>query len=242
MQTVHRAIGTWTRKVDAYIALTRFARNQFVKGGLPADRIHIKPNFLPDPGLGDGTGHYGLFVGRLSEEKGVGTLLDAWGLLPNEWPLKVIGDGPMVERARQAAMLIPGLELMGRLPGEEVLDAIGKAAFVVLPSECYEGLPRVAVESFAKGTPVVAADIGSLTELVNDGRNGVLFRSGSPSALAQRVKELFEDPGSVSEMRKHARAEYDRRYTAEANFSILMQVYEQARLRCRIERVGKNSS
>ncbi len=230
MQTVHGAIGTWTRKVDAYIALTQFARDQFVSGGLPAERLHIKPNFLPDPGLGDGNEGCALFVGRLSEEKGLKTLLDAWATLPGERSLKIIGDGPLVDRARQAEALIPGLELMGRLSPDEVLDAIGRAGFVIVPSECYEGLPRVAVESFAKGTPLVAADIGSLTELVEHGRNGLLFRSGDPRALAQRARQLFEDPALALAMRRSARAQYEARYTADTNYSILMQIYEQARL------------
>jgi glycosyltransferase involved in cell wall biosynthesis len=231
MQTVHGAIGTWTRRVDAYIALTRFARDQFVTGGLPPDKIHIKPNFIPDPGSGDGNGGYALFVGRLSEEKGLETLLDAWATLPREWSLKVIGDGPLVDRARQAEAVIPGLELMGRLSSDEVLDAVGRAAFVVVPSECYEGaFPRVAIESFAKGTPVLASDIGSLSGSVKHGQTGFLYQTGDAGALAQRAKQLFENPAEVLRMRSCARAEYEARYTADANYSILMQIYEQARL------------
>ena len=231
MQTVHGVIGTWTRKVDAYIALTKFARDQFVTGGLPAERIHIKPNFLPDPGPGDGVGGYALFVGRLSKEKGLGTLIDAWATLPEKWSLRVIGDGPLANRAREAQATIPGFEWLGRLSPGEVLDAVGKAAFVIMPSECFEGLPRVAIESFAKGTPLVASDIGSLAELVEHGRNGLLFRSGDAGALAERASQLFEDPESLAGMRRCARAEYEARYMADANHSMLMQIYQQARLR-----------
>jgi glycosyltransferase involved in cell wall biosynthesis len=230
MQTLHRAIGTWSRKVDAYIALTRFARDQFAGGGLPAEKIHIKPNFLPDPGPGDGGGGYALFVGRLSKEKGLRTLIDAWATLPAEWPLRVIGDGPMEDLAREAQAAIPGFEWLGRLSAGEVLKAVGGAAFVVMPSECFEGLPRVVIESFAKGTPVVASDIGSLAELVEPGCNGLLFPSGDARSLAARARELFEDPESLARMRRSARAEYEARYTADANHSILMHIYEQARL------------
>jgi glycosyltransferase involved in cell wall biosynthesis len=232
MQTVHGAIRTWARKVDAYIALTRFARDQFVTGGLPADKVHIKPNFIPDPGRGDGSGGNALFVGRLSKEKGLETLLDAWATLPRQWYLKVIGDGPLMDRARQVAALIPRLELLGRLSSDEVLDAIGRARFVIVPSECYEGaLPRVAIEAFAKGTPVLASDVGSLSEGVEHGRTGFLYQAGDAKALAQRARQLFEKPALAGGMRRYARAEYEARYTAEANYAILMQVYEQARLR-----------
>jgi glycosyltransferase involved in cell wall biosynthesis len=230
MQTLHGVIGTWSRKVDAYIALTQFARDQFVGGGLPAEKIHIKPNFLPDPGPGDGGGGYALFVGRLSKEKGLETLVDAWATLPEKSSLRVIGDGPMESLAREAQAKIPGFEWMGRLSPGEVLDAVGGAAFVIIPSECFEGLPRVVIESFAKGTPVVASNVGSLAELVEPGRNGFLFRSGDAEALAARASELFEDPESLARMRRSARAEYEARYTADANHSILMRIYEQARL------------
>jgi glycosyltransferase involved in cell wall biosynthesis len=231
MQAVHGALGTWTRGVDAYIALSQFARNRFVHGGLPEDRIHIKPNFLPDPGTGDGREGYALYVGRLSEEKGITTLLDAWGTFSGERILKIIGDGPLMDRAREAEARTPGLELLGRLSSDMVLDAIGRAGFLIIPSKCYEGLPRAAIESFAKGTPLLAADIGSLTELVDEGRNGVLFRSGDPRALAHRASQLFEDSTWVGEMRKHARTEYETHYTADANYKILMQIYKDARRR-----------
>lgn len=232
MQTVHGALGTWTRKVDAYIAMTQFARQQFVDGGLPAHKIHVKPNVLsPDPGPGDGSGGYALFVGRLSKEKGLMTLFDAWASLPGEQRLKVIGDGPLANRVREAQSQISGIEWLGHLSPSEVLDALGRAAFVVVPSEWYEGaFPLVAIESLAKGTPVVASDIGSLSESVEHSRTGLLFKSGDSGALAQRIRQLFEDPVRMREMRIHARAQYEARYSADANHSALMRIYEQARL------------
>jgi len=95
MTTTHWALGTWSTGIDRYIALTEFARSKFIKGGLPAGKIAVKPNFIdPDPGCGGGEGDYVLFVGRLSPEKGITTLIDAWAKLPCPVPLRVIGDGP----------------------------------------------------------------------------------------------------------------------------------------------------
>lgn len=232
MQTVHSTLGTWTRKVDAYIAMTEFARKQFVDGGLPARKIHVKPNFLsPDPGEGDGSGGYALFVGRLSEEKGLRTLFNAWGSLPGEWRLKVIGDGPLANRVREAESQSPGIEWLGHLSPNEVLEAVGRAAFIVVPSEWYEGaFPLVAIESFAKGTPIIASDVGSLSESVDHSRTGLLFKSGDAGALAQRIRQLFENPVTMREMRIHARAQYEAHYSADANYSILMRIYQEARL------------
>ena len=99
MLTTHRALRTWRKKVDVYIALTEFARRKFIEGGLPAGKIIVKPNFVyPDPGPGEGEGGFALFVGRLSFEKGVGTLLAAWEHLDRRIPLKIVGDGPLTER------------------------------------------------------------------------------------------------------------------------------------------------
>ncbi|MEO0935291.1 MAG: glycosyltransferase, partial [Cyanobacteria bacterium J06641_2] len=177
MLTVHRAMRTWTEMVDVYISLTEFARQKFIAAGFPPEKIVVKPNFInPDPGIGQGKGGYALFVGRLSVEKGLDTLLTAWEHLDKKIPLKIVGDGPLADKVVEAAKRIPEVEWLGRRPMPEVHQLMGEAMFLVFPSKWYETFGRVAVEAFAKGTPVVAANIGAIAELVDSGRTGVHFR------------------------------------------------------------------
>ncbi len=228
MLTLHRLMGTWA-KVDQFIALTEFARQKFILAGLPAERIAVKPNFVhPDPGPGEGRGGYALFVGRLSPEKGVKTLLEAWKRLGGRVPLKVVGDGPLAAEANRAAEKLPGVAWLGRRAREEVVALMGEAAFLVFPSECYEGFPMVIAEAFARGLPVLATRLGSHGSLVADGRTGLLFRPGDPLDLAQKVEWLLDHPEKLARMRREARAEYEAKYTAERNYQMLMEIYEQA--------------
>ncbi len=229
MLAAHRALGTWRDKVDVYVALTEASRQKFIAGGLPADKLAVKPNFLDsDPGPGTGAGGYAVFVGRLSAEKGVGTLLTAWHALAGEVPLKVVGDGPLADRVAAAAAGNPGVEWLKSQPPDAVYRLIGGAAFLVLPSECYENFPRVAVEAMALGTPVIASRLGAMAEVVADGRTGLHFEPGDAAALAAAVRRLRDDPAARGRMRQAARREYEERYTAEANHDALMAIYDRA--------------
>lgn len=229
MITIHRALRTWLDKVDLYITLTEFARQKFIQAGFPAEKILVKPNFVnPDPGPGPGDGGYALFVGRLSVEKGLDTLLQAWKQLPQSLPLKIVGEGPLADEVRAAAQSLPQVEWLGRRPMPEVYDLMGKAQFVVFPSKWYETFGRVAVEAFAKGTPVVAAHIGAIAELVDSGRTGLHFAPGNPADLAAKVEWLLSHPEQLAQMRCEARLEFERKYTAERNYQRLMDIYSKA--------------
>lgn len=229
MLTLHRALGTWSRMVDVYIALTEFARQKFIEAGFPAEKIVVKPNFVyPDPGVGEGKGGYALFVGRLSPEKGVSTLLAAWELLDGMVPLKIAGDGPMAEQVAEAARRVPGVEWVGRKNIEDVYTLMGEASLVLVPSEWYETFGRVVIEAFAKGTPVLVSAIGALAELVDPGRTGLHFRSGDPEDLAAKVEWAWTHSRQLAEMRREARAEYEAKYTAEKNYEMLMDIYQLA--------------
>lgn len=223
---IHRGVGTWKNKIDTYVALTNFSREKFIEGGLPAERIAIKPNFLSsDPGAGAGNGGYALYAGRLVEEKGVRTLLRAWERLP-EIPLKIAGDGPLKPFVEQQASALPNVEYLGACEHSTVMELLKQARFLVLPSEWYEALPMIFIESLACGTPVLASGLGSMNELIEDGVSGRLFVPGDVDSLVSRAAEMFL---AANAMRKSARACYERNYTAERNYGLLMNIYRNAR-------------
>jgi glycosyltransferase involved in cell wall biosynthesis len=226
LSVAHRALGTWRTAVDLYFTLTEFAKRKFVEGGLPADRIAVKPNCVhPDPGPGDGRGGYAVFVARLSPEKGIDTLLAAWKRLARPITLKVIGDGPLAEQVRSAAAMDSRIEYLGRRPLPEVLDVVGGAACLVMPSVWYETFGRTIIEAYAKGTPVVASRLGAMAELVDEGRTGRLFTAGDATDLAAAVEEVLKDP---ARMRPACRAEFEAKYTADANYRQLIALYGRA--------------
>jgi glycosyltransferase involved in cell wall biosynthesis len=227
MLAAHRAVGTWQRMVDVYIALSEFARRKFIEGGLPADRIVVKGNCVtPDPGPGEGNGGYALFVGRLSEEKGISTLAEAWRRLP-DIPLLVAGDGPLNQTEWPA-----GVTWLGLKSREEVIGLMKNAAVLVFPSVCYECAPLTILEAFACALPVVASDIGSVPEFVGQDRLGFLFRPGDPEDLARQVRRAFQHPAETKAMRAAARREYEAKYTAEVNYKALLEIYQLAIENC----------
>jgi glycosyltransferase involved in cell wall biosynthesis len=229
MLAAHRLLGTWRNAVSTYIALSEFSRRKFVEGGLPGDKIVVKSNFVyPDPGPGAGNGGYALYVGRLSAEKGVGTLLRAWRSLGDAIPLKIAGDGPLAPTVQEAAAQNAAIQWLRGVSHESVYDLIGGAAFLILPSQWYENAPRVLVEAFAKGTPVVASRLGAMAETVDDGRNGLLFSPGNPEELAAKLRSLFADLSTLKRMRRVARETFDQNFTAEVNHEALMAIYARA--------------
>ncbi len=229
MVGVHRAVGTWARMVDVYVTLTEFARGKLVEAGLPADRVHVKPNFLRrPPAVGDGAGGYALFVGRLSPEKGLGTLLAAWERLGGALDLVVVGDGPSAPAVAEAAARVPGVRWLGRQPLERVYELMGGARLLVFPSEWYETFGRVAMEAFAAGTPVVAAQIGAVAEVVEHGQTGLHFRPGDPADLARQVTWALEHPDAWAAMRGRSRRRFEALYSADRNYEMLSALYRRA--------------
>ena len=230
MLTLHRILPTWTKMVDCYIALTNFAREKFIQGGLPAQKIVVKPNFIhPDPKPGEGRGNYALYVGRLSVEKGLDTLLTAWESLGEQIPLKIVGEGPLAPRVVEAAERLPKVEWLGRKSIAEVYELMGEALVLIFPSKWYETFGRVAIEAFAKGTPVIASKIGAIAEVVDCGRTGLHFRAGDSSDLVAKVEWILANPRERDCMRQEARAEFEAKYTASKNYQRLMEIYEFSR-------------
>jgi len=229
MILAHRMLGTWRNAVDVYIALSEFSRRKLVEGGLHADQIAVKSNFAyPDPGPGAGKGGFAIYVGRLSAEKGVETLLAAWRNLGNGPLLKIVGDGPMGVAVQEAAAHNATVQWLRGVSHETVYELVGEAAFLVLPSQCYENSPRVVIEAFARGTPVIVSGLGAMAEIVDDGRTGLHFKPGDPEDLAGKVRSILADPAKLQRMRQAARQIFDQNFTADANHAILMAIYERA--------------
>jgi glycosyltransferase involved in cell wall biosynthesis len=228
MLSVHRLAGTWQRRTSVYIALTAMARRMFIDAGLPAEKLVLKPHFVdPDPGAGNGSHGYALFVGRLSAEKGLRTLLDAWRLIGNRVPLRIVGDGPLASEVTAAASQIPAVTWLGHRDPHEIAPLLRNATCLVFPSECFETFGRVIVEAFATATPVVAAGHGSAAELVSDGVTGLHFRPGDSADLVAKLTRLASHPQLRTDMSAAARKEFERRFSAEVNYHQLMAIYQQ---------------
>jgi glycosyltransferase involved in cell wall biosynthesis len=240
MLAVHRSRGTWTDEITAYIALSEFVRRKFVNSGFTNDRIFIKPNFVyPDPGPGTRRDRgraagYALFVGRLSVEKGVDTLLAAWQRIHAEIPLLIIGDGPerMKLEARAASLGVYNVRFSGFLARTEILAAMKGASFLVFPSIWYENFPMTIAEAFACGTPIICSHLGAIAEIVEEGRTGLHFTPGNSKDLEEKAAWALSHPEQMLSMGAEARKEYEEKYTAEKNYRILMSIYERAQAGC----------
>jgi glycosyltransferase involved in cell wall biosynthesis len=225
MLAIHRSRGTWQTGVDTYITVSEFARDKFIKGGLPPTRLVVKPNFLPDdPGPGSHRGHFALYVGRLSQEKGIASLARLWGSLSPGLPLRVIGSGPL---DTLAAENLPGIEWLGRQPRESVIAAMKDAAFLVFPSECYEGFPMVVLEAMATGLPILASRRGALPEILEGGKAGLLVAPEERGSWGRALSWAIDNPEQLSALGRHARSVYETRYTPEVGYRLLSGVYQR---------------
>ncbi len=225
MLTTHRLLRTWQELVDYYLVATEIYKQKFVEGGLPVDRLVVKPHFVhPDPGTRlDTRGDYALFIGRLDPEKGVPTLLKAWQKITHI-PLKIRGAGKL-----SAAVNNPQIQLINRLSEAKLTELIKRARFLVWPSEgYYETFGFVAAEAFACGVPVIASNAGVMQEMVQDHLTGLHFLQGSADDLASKVEWAWDHPKEMTEMGKHARREYETKYTAEKTYPKLIEVYQAA--------------
>ncbi|PKO51997.1 MAG: transferase [Betaproteobacteria bacterium HGW-Betaproteobacteria-20] len=224
MVTLHRGLGTYRNKVTRYIALNDFCRAKFIAGGLPEEKFSVKPNFIEKLGTPVWQGRQGgLFVGRLSKEKGLDVLAEAAKLLPAN-PVKVIGSGDMDVFAQSFF----GSDYLGFQPLDTILTKMRQSAYLVVPSIWYENFPRTIVEAFACGLPVIASRIGALAEIVEDGRTGLLFEAGNAADLADKLAWAEAHPEEMVKMGMAAHAEYEAKYTPERNYAILMRIYEEA--------------
>ena len=224
MLTVHRLIGTFKNKVTRYIALNPFCMTKFIEGGLPADKIVIKPNFsdrmlkLPATERTNG-----LYVGRLSVEKGIGILANALSIA-SDVCLDIIGDGPAAKELAE----VKSVRMLGKQAASQIYESMLRSKYMIIPSIWYENHPRTLVEAYSCGLPVIASRIGALAELVEDGRTGLLFSPGSSEDLAKKIIWAETHPDEMLQMGKNARTEYDKKYSPEINYRQLIAVYDDA--------------
>jgi glycosyltransferase involved in cell wall biosynthesis len=231
--TLHGALGTFSKFVDAYLPLTAFARDLMVRDGFPPDRIHVKPNSVPDPGLvgrPDPEDPYLFFAGRLVEVKGVRTLLRAWQSLPTDPPIRLVlaGDGELRSLVQAAAASDPSIEWRGWLDEADISRAMAGALATIVPSEWYEaGAPLVTLRSLSVGTPVLSSDLENVSgELMADNA-GWTFRTADATSLATQIQSLAVNVNSTLEKRAAARASYEARYSPRANLQQLETLYRR---------------
>ncbi len=228
MVASHRIAHTWQRKVSLFIAVSDHAKGKFVESGFPASRIFVKPNFVHAPGPPGAGGNHFLYVGRLTVEKGVRTLLSAMDFTDSTVRVKIVGQGPLEADVRAAAERNPRIEYLGVLRQREVLDLMGDSKCLIFPSEWYETFGRVAAEAYSRGTPVIAAGLGAMAEIVDEGRTGFHFQAGNPRDLARVINLAEKSPRQLAAMRLEARREFELKYTAERNYGLMMAAYERA--------------
>jgi glycosyltransferase involved in cell wall biosynthesis len=217
---VHRRMGTFAH-VAMFLAVSEFVRRKHVEAGFDPARIRVKPNFGAAQPRREGPGEDFLFLGRLSEEKGLDRLVSVWGDVPAR--LIVVGDGP--ERARLEAMAPDTVEFRGSVPPDEVPAHLARARALVLPSICYEGAPRTVVEAYAAGVPVVANRYGALPSVVANGVTGLLVEPGDADGWTAALRSMMDDATS-QELGEGAHAAWRTGYSPEQGIADLEAAYE----------------
>ncbi len=227
MTTFHKLKGTWHHQVDSYIVLTEFARQKFNHSNLalPLGKMIVKPNFTFDAGEGDFSQRDNsiLFVGRLSVEKDIPTLLEAFK--NSKLPLKIIGDGPYKAMVEESASQHSNIHYLGYQNKAAVMTYLKRSRGFILPSTCYEGCPMTILEALSTGTPVLVSKTGGLAEFVGHEHNGLHFEPGNVEDLKNQVSRLATDP-CYNQWCKNARSSYLESYTPEKNLLSIIEIYQ----------------
>lgn len=232
----HRKRDTWAKKVDCLLCLTEFAKSKFVEAGIPEEKLKVKPNFVDDAfrqripsEMIDQKEDFFLFIGRISEEKGIRTLVDAWSLLKSESNSKllILGDGPLKKELQQKTHENSRILWLGFVKRDQVLNYLAKAKALIFPSEWYEGMPMTILEAFSAATPVISTNIGSQAEIVDHKKTGVHFEPGSETNLVDAVEQFESMQQEQKEMSLAARGEYEEKYTPDVNREKLESIYRE---------------
>ncbi len=224
----HRKMKTWQTQVNAYITATEFTRQKYIQAGFNGGRIYVKPNFIyPAPEHTGEERGYALYIGRLSDEKGLEVLIKSW-VNQSELPLRIAGEGPLLAYLSgfKHNKGITNVSLLGRVNDEQYHELMSGATCLIVPSVCYENFPRIAAEAMAYGLPVIASRLGSLEEIIDDGVNGGLFEPGNPEALKERIDWLMQE-ADRPRMRQASRQAYEERFNSQRNLEMLLDIYQQ---------------
>ena len=223
---LHQWLGSYRKHVDRFIVPSRFYRDKFVEWGWPAEQFAYVPNFVDVDQFKphNEAGEYFFYFGRLSFEKGVGTLVKA--ALESGVKLKIAGTGPDGDALRDLAKGADNIEFLGFLRGDPLHEAIGHARAVVLPSEWYENAPISVMESCAMARPVIGADIGGIPELIRQDETGFVFPSGDAAALAAIMRDVVAmDDARLVDMGLAARQWMEQDFSRKAHLAMLKAVY-----------------
>ncbi|MCI8983007.1 MAG: glycosyltransferase family 4 protein [Hungatella sp.] len=220
-------------KVDAFVTPSEFLRKKLVDNGFDEKKINCIPTFTfskTDTAWAE-TGNYGLYFGRITEEKGVSIVVKAYEKLPDHY-VKIMGDDSTEEAVRLKNYVreknIKNIKFVGFKSGRELEEIIKKARFTLIPSIWYDNLPNTALESFQYSKPVIASDIGSLPELVIDGFNGYLFEAGNSKELIEKIT-LLENEDTVRTMGMNSRRVLEDTFAPSMHFGALMKVFNKVR-------------
>ena len=224
---IHRQLGTWTKNVDLFLCLTEFAKARFIEAGIPEDKLRVRHNCVADPcerTVPASKSHQLAYIGRLAGEKGVRGLLEAWRLARVEdFELLVVGDGP--EREALEAMRVPGVRFTGPMEHGAVLETLRSVRCLVFPSLWFEGEPMIVVEALAAGTPVLASDVGGISELLGYGSAGWLTKAGDVDAWRRSLQDLGNNV-DIDTKSRAARDIYLKRHTPLEGLQGLIGSYE----------------
>lgn len=224
---IHKILGTWRSKVSAYITLTNFVKNKLVNSSLrlPEEKIFVKPNFAEDKGWAgsEDRQNFFLFVGRLSHEKGISTLLEASRYI--DFPLEIIGDGEMKPMVQEFTQHNPNIVYHGFQGQDFIAEKMKQCKALLFPSVWYEGMPLTLLEAFSTGTPVIISDIDNLNEMVKHQYDGLHFRTGDSKDLAEKI-QYFQQNAKPA-FYKNARKTYETLYSPEINYQKLMEIYQK---------------
>ena len=216
--------------VNFFICPSNFLLSKCLEAGVDENKLVYLPNFIPikefEPSYAGKD--YILFVGRLSQEKGILTLLKAMKGL--DIKLKVVGDGPMRPICEQYVrdQGISNVSFEGYKSGKELENLYRNALFTVFPSEWYENAPMSVLESFAYGKPVIGSNIGGVPEMIKDGKTGILFTSGNSNELREKISDLLKHPSLIKLMGQRARKLVEAKFNPDVHYTNLIRIYEKA--------------